>query len=109
MTNSAGLELSARIGQFELYNGAGGGGSTSFTEEQNILKGDIDTTMSLGGAPVTMRTWTGANDNLVVTRIQANAATRILFQDTPEEVVVGDGSVPEVRESIHTRKINTTE
>jgi len=36
---------------------------------------------------------------------RSNAATRILFQDTPEEVVVGDGSVPEARESVHVKKI----
>ncbi|WP_157518877.1 discoidin domain-containing protein [Herbidospora mongoliensis] len=74
----------ARIGQFELYNGTTGNPTGQFTEEQNILKGDIDTTMSLGGAPVSMRTWTGANDNLVVTRIQANAATRIRVSNTTQ-------------------------
>ena len=36
---------------------------------------------------------------------RSNAAIRIVFQDTPEEVVVGDGTVPELRENIHTRKI----
>jgi len=36
---------------------------------------------------------------------RSNAAIRILFQDTPEEVLVGDGTVPEVRERVHTRKI----
>jgi hypothetical protein len=39
---------------------------------------------------------------------RSNAATRILFQDTPEEVIVGDGTVPEVRESIHVKKVNAT-
>jgi hypothetical protein len=36
---------------------------------------------------------------------RSNAAIRIVFQDTPEEVVVGDGTVPELRENVHTRKI----
>ena len=36
---------------------------------------------------------------------RSNAAIRIVFQDIPEEVVVGDGTVPELRENIHTRKI----
>jgi hypothetical protein len=36
---------------------------------------------------------------------KSNAAIRIVFQDTPEEVVVGDGTVPELWERIHTRKI----
>jgi hypothetical protein len=68
----------ARIGQFELY---GSGGSTPppgpFREEQNILRGDIDTTMTLAGVPVTMRTWTAANDNLVVTQLQSTGTTTV--------------------------------
>ena len=36
---------------------------------------------------------------------KSNAATRILFQDVPDEVVVGDGTVPEVRESVHVKKV----
>jgi hypothetical protein len=36
---------------------------------------------------------------------RSNAAVRILFQDTPEEVIVGDGSVPEVRESVHVKQV----
>jgi len=39
---------------------------------------------------------------------RSNAAVRILFQDTPEEVVVGDGTVPEVRESLHSKKVVVT-
>jgi len=58
--------------------------------------------------PVTVR-----SDTLTITerlRVpgRSNAATRILFQDTPEEVVVGDGTVPEVRESIHVKKVAVT-
>nr|WP_062339743.1 discoidin domain-containing protein [Herbidospora sakaeratensis] len=84
-TSDSATNPRARIGQFELYNGTGGGGGgASFLEEQNILKGDVDTTMSLGGAPVTMRTWVGATDNLVVTRIQANAATTVRVSNTTQ-------------------------
>jgi hypothetical protein len=36
---------------------------------------------------------------------RSNAATRITFQDTPEEVIVNDGTVPEVRESTHTKQV----
>jgi hypothetical protein len=36
---------------------------------------------------------------------RSNSAVRILFQDTPEEIVVGDGTVPEMRESIHIKKV----
>ncbi len=55
--------------------------------------------------PVTVR-----SGNLTATerlRIpgHSNAATRILFQGTPEEVLVNDGSVPEVRGSIHAKKV----
>ena len=39
---------------------------------------------------------------------KSNAATRILFQDIPDEVVVGDGTVPEVRESVHVKKVLVT-
>ncbi|GLW09289.1 hypothetical protein Misp01_44180 [Microtetraspora sp. NBRC 13810] len=72
----------ARIGQFELY---AGGGTTPppaapFTEEQNILKGDIDTSMTIGGTPVSMRTWTAASDNLMVTRIQSLGSSTVRLQ-----------------------------
>ncbi|GAA0380345.1 hypothetical protein Acor_01890 [Acrocarpospora corrugata] len=71
----------ARIGQFELYNGSGPTQpSGPFTEEQNILKGDIDTSMTIGGVPVSMRTWTGAGDNLVVTRIQSLGSSTVRLQ-----------------------------
>jgi Peptidase family M1 domain len=35
----------------------------------------------------------------------SDAATRILFQGTPETVEVNDGSVPEVRSSVHSEKV----
>lgn len=42
-------------------------------------------------------------------RIPANsrATVRILFEGTPEDVTVNDGSVPEQRTSTHTRRINS--
>ena len=58
--------------------------------------------------PVTVRSGTLTATERVRVPGHANAATRILFQDTPEEVVVGDGTVPEVRESIHVKKVNAT-
>ncbi len=36
---------------------------------------------------------------------RSNAATRILFQGTPDEVLVNDGTVPELRTSFHTKKV----
>ncbi|RCG28625.1 hypothetical protein DQ384_23045 [Sphaerisporangium album] len=72
----------ARIGQFELY-GAGGGPqppSGPFTEEQNILQGDVDTTMTIGGTPVVMKTWTAASSDLVVTRIRSTGSSTVRLQ-----------------------------
>ena len=54
----------------------------TFREEQNILKGDIDTTMSLGGVNVTMRTWIAPNTNLVVTQITSNGGAVQLRTET---------------------------
>ncbi|WP_405150009.1 discoidin domain-containing protein [Sphaerisporangium sp. NBC_01403] len=71
----------ARIGQFELYSGPGSPPQSGpFTEEQNILKGDVDTSMTIGGTPVSMRTWTAANDNLVVTRVQSLGSSTVRLQ-----------------------------
>jgi hypothetical protein len=36
---------------------------------------------------------------------RSSASTRILFADTPTEVQVNDGSVPEVTASTHTKRI----
>ncbi len=62
-----------------------------------------------GGAvaevPVTVRSGTLTATERLRVPGRSNAATRILFQDTPEEVVVGDGTVPEIRESVHVKKI----
>jgi alpha-L-fucosidase 2 len=60
-------------------------GSTStgtFREEENILKGDIDTTMSLGGVPVTMKTWIASDSNVVVTQITSNGGAVQLKSET---------------------------
>ncbi|TKK90778.1 hypothetical protein FDA94_03155 [Herbidospora galbida] len=60
----------ARVGAFELYDAEGPTQPTgNFLEEQNLLKGDVDTSMQLGGVPVTMKTFTGADSNVVVTSI----------------------------------------
>ncbi|GAA2581341.1 hypothetical protein GCM10010399_08860 [Dactylosporangium fulvum] len=68
----------ARIGQLEVY-GPGGSPPAAgpFREEQNILKGDIDTTMTISGVPVVLKTWTAANDPLVVTSIQSTGTTPV--------------------------------
>jgi hypothetical protein len=60
-------------------------GSTTtgtFREEQDILRGDITTTMSLGGVPVTMRTWIATDSNLVVTQLTSNGGAVQVRTDT---------------------------
>ncbi|GAA1367709.1 glycosyl hydrolase family 95 catalytic domain-containing protein [Catellatospora chokoriensis] len=69
----------ARIGQFELWTGTGTPQQPAgpFREEQNILRGEVDTTMTIGGVPVTMKTWTAANDNVVVTRVTSTGTASV--------------------------------
>jgi hypothetical protein len=38
----------------------------------------------------------------------SDAATRIVFQGTPDEVEVNDGSVPELQSSEHVEKVDLT-
>jgi len=55
--------------------------------------------------PVTVRA--GGLTSTETLRIpgHSDAATRILFEGTPDEVAVNDGSVPELRTSVHTAKV----
>ena len=55
--------------------------------------------------PVTVRSAKLSATERVKVPGRSNAATRILFQDIPDEVVVGDGTVPEMRESVHVKKV----
>ncbi|HTF09118.1 MAG TPA: discoidin domain-containing protein, partial [Asanoa sp.] len=72
----------ARIGQFELYGAGGGPGGPggTFLEEQNILRGEVDTTMSLGGQPLVLKTWVAANDNLLVTQIRSTGTAAVRLE-----------------------------
>ncbi|MDG4826988.1 discoidin domain-containing protein [Asanoa sp. WMMD1127] len=73
----------ARIGQFELYGtggGPGGGSGGTFLEEQNILRGEVDTTMTIGGQPVVLKTWVAANDNLLVTQIRSTGSAPVRLE-----------------------------
>ena len=60
---------------------------------------------SIADVPVTVRS--GALTTTERLRIagRSSASTRILFQTTPEEVLVNDGTVPEMRTSQHTLQI----
>jgi len=52
--------------------------------------------------PVTVRSGTQTATERLRIAAHSNAATRVLFQGTPEEISVNDGSVPEMRTSVHT-------
>lgn len=62
-----------------------------------------------GGAtadvPVTVRSGTLTETHRLRVPARSSASTRIVFAGTPSEVVVNDGSVPEVTSSMHTKEI----
>ncbi|GAA3771415.1 hypothetical protein GCM10022225_68290 [Plantactinospora mayteni] len=72
----------ARIGQLELYGPGGGPGGPggAFLEEQNILRGEVDTTMTIGGQPVVLKTWLAADDNLLVTSIRSTGTAAVRLE-----------------------------
>jgi hypothetical protein len=55
--------------------------------------------------PVTVRSGTSTETMRLRIPGQSTASTRIVFAGTPEKVEVNDGSVPEVRTSVHTRDL----
>ena len=55
--------------------------------------------------PVTVRSGTLTATQQLRIPGRSSASTRIVFEGTPEEVLVNDGSVPEVAASIHRREI----
>ena len=62
-----------------------------------------------GGAtaevPVTVRSGTLTATQRLRIPARSSASTRIVFEGTPTEVLVNDGSVPEVTSSLHTKEI----
>ena len=58
--------------------------------------------------PVTVRSGTLTATERVRVAAHADAATRIVFQGTPDEVEVNDGSVPELQSSEHIEKVDLT-
>jgi hypothetical protein len=62
-----------------------------------------------GGAaaevPVTVRSGTLTASQKLRIPGHSSASTRIVFQGTPDEVIVNDGSVPEVTSATHTREL----
>ncbi len=55
--------------------------------------------------PVTVRSGELTATAMLRVAAKATASTRILFQAVPEEVLVNDGSVPEVRAGMHTVQV----
>ncbi len=65
----------ARIGQFELYETTKDAGEAVTTKEtQNILDARIETTMALGGVPVSMRTWLAPDHNIMVSEVTSQGS-----------------------------------
>jgi Peptidase family M1 domain len=58
--------------------------------------------------PVTVRSGTLTATERVRVAAHSDAATRIVFQGTPDEVEVNDGSVPELQSSEHIEKVDLT-
>ena len=62
-----------------------------------------------GGAtadvPVTVRSGTLTETQRLRVPAHSSASTRIVFEGTPTEVLVNDGSVPEVTSSVHSKEI----
>ena len=56
--------------------------------------------------PVTVRSGTLTATERVRVAAHSDAATRIVFQGTPDEVEVNDGSVPELQSSEHVEKVD---
>jgi hypothetical protein len=56
--------------------------------------------------PVTIRSGTLTATERLRIPAHSDAATRILFQGTPNEVMVNDGSVPELQSSQHVEKVD---
>ncbi|WP_348269691.1 M1 family aminopeptidase [Edaphobacter paludis] len=55
--------------------------------------------------PVTVRSGTLTTTERLRIMGRSSASTRIVFESTPEEVIVNDGSVPEIGSSTHTKQI----
>jgi Peptidase family M1 domain len=65
------------------------------------VKNDGDATAEV---PVTVRSGTLTTTERLRIPGHSSASTRIVFEGTPEEVLVNDGTVPEVESSVHTKQ-----
>jgi hypothetical protein len=55
--------------------------------------------------PVTVRSGTLTSTQRLRIAGRSSASTRVVFEGTPDEVIVNDGTVPEVTASIHTKQL----
>ena len=67
-----------------------------------VVQNDGD---AVAEVPVTVRSGTLTTTQRLRVPARSSASTRVVFEGTPEEVLVNDGSVPEVAASIHTKQV----
>ncbi len=67
-----------------------------------VVQNDGD---AVAEVPVTVRSGTLTTTQRLRVPGRSSASTRVVFEGTPDEVLVNDGSVPEVAASIHTKKV----
>jgi hypothetical protein len=60
---------------------------------------------AMAEVPVTLRSGTLTTTQQLRVPGRSSASTRIVFEGTPTEVLVNDGTVPEVSTSVHTKQI----
>jgi len=62
---------------------------------------------AIADVPVTVRSGTLTASGRIRVPGRSSASTRILFEGTPEEVIVNDGSIPELSATSHTKQLVT--
>jgi hypothetical protein len=67
-----------------------------------VVQNDGD---AVAEVPVTVRSGTLTSTQRLRVPGRSSASTRIVFEGTPDEVLVNDGTVPEVAVSLHTKQI----
>ena len=67
------------------------------------VKNDGD---AVADVPVTVRSGTLTSTERLRIPGRSSASTRIVFEGTPEEVLVNDGTVPEVESSVHVKRFS---
>ncbi|MCU1318682.1 MAG: hypothetical protein JWP98_200, partial [Edaphobacter sp.] len=60
---------------------------------------------AIADVPVTVRSGTLTASGRIRIPGHSSASTRILFEGTPDEVIVNDGSIPELSATSHTKQL----